>query len=88
MSDLSLGKFSVILVSNISSFLFSLSSPPGSPITTYVIPFLVIPQSLDILFSFLSVFVLCFVVFKDSSDISSSSSEVPSSAMFSLLINP
>lgn len=77
VSDINLGKFSVVIVSNISSDPFSLSSPSGFPIT-YIILFVVVPQSLDILFCFFqSLFSLLFSL-KVTTEILSSSESLSS----------
>ena len=53
VSDTNLGKFLVIIVSNSSSVPFSLSSSFIISITrVYVIPFIIVPKSLNILLFF------------------------------------
>ena len=50
-SEINLGNFSIMIYLNISSFPFSLSSSPGVPTVLHF--FVVVSQSLDILFFFL-----------------------------------
>ena len=83
-----LGKLSVIVVSNIYSVPFSLSSPSSVPITHMPYISSLPPQSLDIFCSaYFSTCSLCFSVLAVCTDMSSDS-EILSSVMSSLLISP
>ena len=85
VSHINLGKFSVVIVSNISSVpFFSLWYSHYAYVTLFVL--IVILQSLDILFVFFNLCSLCFLVLKDSVDIAFSS-KILFSAMSSLLIS-
>lgn len=76
VSDINLGRFSVIIAANITSVPFFLSFFFfWYSHYVYITPFIVVPQSLDILFCFFFslFFSLCFSVLEVSLVISSSS---------------
>lgn len=88
MSDINLGKFSVVIISNMSSVAFSFSFPSGIlSHYIYVTLFVVVTQSLGSLLCSFYFFGLCslyFSVMKISVDISCSS-EILSSTVSSLI---
>lgn len=85
--EMNLGDFSVVTMSNISSVSFSLFYSSGIPTMHMLHFFVVFSQSLDVLFCFLCLCSLYFSVSSDSIYISSSA-EILSSLMSSVLVSP